>query len=116
VGGAVGETYCVGGGSEKTNLEVVDAICRLLDELQPRRGGGSYGEQKVFVTDRPGHDHRYAIDATKLRRELEWQPLETFESGLRKTVIWYLENGRWVDNVVSGEYRLWTDRNYKNRA
>ena len=113
--GAVGATYNIGGHNEKTNLEVVDTLCALLDELQPRRDGRSYREQRVSVADRPGHDKRYAIDAAKIERELGWTPRESFESGLRKTVRWYLENAAWVAHVVSGEYRQWMDRNYGDR-
>jgi dTDP-glucose 4,6-dehydratase len=114
--GAPGETYNIGGHNEKTNLEVVDGLCALLDELKPRPDGRSYRDQKVSVADRPGHDKRYAIDATKIERELGWTPLETFESGMRKTVQWYLDNPDWVAHVVSGEYRQWMDRNYGDRT
>ena len=114
--GAVGATYNIGGHNEKTNLEVVDALCTLLDELKPRQDGRGYAEQKISVADRPGHDKRYAIDAAKIERELGWTPQETFESGLRKTVRWYLENAAWVAHVVSGEYRQWMDRNYGGRT
>ena len=109
--GRVGETYNVGGWNEKTNLDVVHTICDLLDELAPRMGG-SYRQQITFVKDRPGHDRRYAIDAGKLERELHWRPAETFESGLRKTVCWYLDNQSWAQDVMSGEYRNWVDRQY----
>ena len=114
--GVAGETYNIGGHNEKTNLEVVDTLCALLDELKPRRDGRSYRQQKITVADRPGHDRRYAIDATKIEHELGWTPQETFESGLRKTVHWYLENPTWVAHVVSGEYRQWMDRNYGDRT
>ena len=114
--GAVGATYNIGGHNEKTNLEVVDTLCALLDELKPRQDGRGYSEQKISVADRPGHDKRYAIDATKIERELGWKPVETFESGLSKTVRWYLENSAWVAHVVSGEYRQWMDRNYGDRT
>ena len=114
--GVPGETYNIGGHNEKTNLEVVDGLCALLDELKPRPDGRSYRDQKVSVADRPGHDKRYAIDATKIERELGWTPLETFESGMRKTVQWYLDNPDWVAHVVSGEYRQWMDRNYGDRT
>ena len=110
--GQVGDTYCVGGNAERTNMQVVDALCALLDELAPRSDGQSYATQKTFVTDRPGHDLRYAIDAGKLRRDLGWQPTETFDSGLRKTVQWYLANQDWVAHVQSGEYRQWLDKQY----
>ena len=111
----VGETYNVGGWNEKANLEVVNAICSILDELKPRRDGKSYAAQITFVTDRPGHDRRYAIDASKLERELGWKPSETFETGIRKTVQWYLDNTEWVSAVTSGEYRKWIDTNYGSR-
>jgi dTDP-glucose 4,6-dehydratase len=114
--GQIGETYNIGGHNEKTNLEVVDTLCALLDELKPRRDGRRYHEQKISVADRPGHDKRYAIDAGKIQRELGWTPLETFETGMRKTVKWYLDNPVWVAHVVSGEYRQWMDRNYGDRT
>ncbi|MFA4970178.1 MAG: dTDP-glucose 4,6-dehydratase [Sulfuritalea sp.] len=114
--GISGETYNIGGHNEKTNLDVVDTLCTLLDELKPRHDGRSYREQKISVADRPGHDKRYAIDATRIQRELGWTPQESFESGMRKTVLWYLENQAWVAHVVSGEYRQWMDRNYGDRA
>lgn len=112
--GAVGETYNIGGGSEKTNLEVVQSICAILDELRPK--GAPYGRLITFVQDRPGHDLRYAIDAGKIARELGWKPQETFESGLRKTVEWYLENTAWINAVISGEYRDWIKQNYDDRG
>jgi dTDP-glucose 4,6-dehydratase len=110
--GQPGETYNVGGWNEKANLEVVHTICTLLDELQPRSDGLSYVEQISFVPDRPGHDRRYAIDARKLERELGWKPAETFESGIRKTVMWYLDHQDWVCNVTSGAYREWVSQHY----
>ncbi len=110
--GRVGETYNVGGWNEKPNIEIVRAICALLDELRPRADGKPYAEQVVYVTDRPGHDRRYAIDARKLERELGWKPAETFESGIRKTVEWYLANAEWVGNVQSGAYREWVRKHY----
>ena len=110
--GQLGETYNVGGWNEKANLDVVHTICALLDELSPRADGQSYAEQITFVTDRPGHDRRYAIDARKLERELGWKPAETFETGIRKTVQWYLDNNEWTNNVTSGAYREWTDKQY----
>jgi dTDP-glucose 4,6-dehydratase len=110
--GVVGETYNIGGWNEKTNLEVVHTLCDLLDELQSREDGKSYREQITFVKDRPGHDRRYAIDATKIAGELGWRPEETFETGIRKTVQWYLENQDWVTNVQSGEYKNWLNKNY----
>lgn len=105
--GTPGETYNIGGHNEKRNIEVVRTICALLDELRPRSDGKSYSEQIVFVKDRPGHDMRYAIDAGKIARELNWKPLETFESGIRKTVLWYLEHkDDWCAGVLSGEYKM----------
>ena len=110
--GAIGETYNIGGWNEKVNLEVVHTLCDLLDELKPREDGKSYKEQITFVKDRPGHDRRYAIDATKISNELGWKPEETFESGIRKTVQWYLGNQDWVAHVQSGEYQHWLAKNY----
>ena len=110
--GQIGETYNIGGWNEKTNLEVVETVCAILDELKPKLNGKSYRDQITFVKDRPGHDRRYAIDATKLKQELEWEPKETFETGLRKTVTWFLENSNWVDHVVSGEYQNWIKNQY----
>ena len=110
--GVVGETYNIGGWNEKANLEVVHTLCDLLDELKPREDGKSYREQITFVKDRPGHDRRYAIDATKIANELGWKPEETFETGIRKTVQWYLDNQDWVANVQSGEYQNWLNKNY----
>ena len=110
--GRVGETYNVGGWNEKTNLSIVHAVCALLDELQPRADGVPYREQISYVTDRPGHDRRYAIDARKLENELGWKPAETFETGIRKTVLWYLDNQPWVANVLSGGYREWVAKQY----
>ncbi|WP_028454712.1 dTDP-glucose 4,6-dehydratase [Chitinilyticum litopenaei] len=110
--GKPGETYNVGGWNEKANLDVVNTICALLDELQPRADGQSYATQISFVADRPGHDRRYAIDARKLESELGWKPAETFESGIRKTVAWYLANQDWVQNVTSGAYREWLSTQY----
>ncbi|PRP69278.1 dTDP-glucose 4,6-dehydratase [Chromobacterium amazonense] len=114
--GKLGETYNVGGWNEKANLEVVKTICGILDELKPRADGASYAAQITFVQDRPGHDRRYAIDARKLERELGWKPAETFDSGIRKTVEWYLANQQWVDNVASGHYRDWVDQHYGQPA
>jgi len=114
--GRLGETYNVGGWNEKPNIEIVKTVCALLDELRPRGDGKPYAEQITYVTDRPGHDRRYAIDATKIHRELSWKPAETFESGIRKTVQWYLDNSGWVANVQSGDYRKWLDQNYASRA
>ena len=110
--GHIGETYNVGGWNEKTNLEVVETLCAILDELKPKSDGKSYADQITFVKDRPGHDRRYAIDASKLERDLGWRPQETFETGLRKTVLWYLENETWVNHVVSGEYQHWVEKQY----
>ena len=110
--GRLGETYNVGGWNAKPNIEVVRTLCALLDELQPRADGQSYATQMTFVKDRPGHDRRYAIDARKLERELGWRPEETFETGLRKTVQWYLSHGDWVEEVTSGNYRTWIGQNY----
>ena len=110
--GKVGETYNVGGWNEKANIDIVKTVCALLDELRPRADGKSYAEQITFVTDRPGHDRRYAIDARKLERELGWKPAETFETGIRKTVQWYLDHPEWVANVQSGSYRDWVQKQY----
>jgi dTDP-glucose 4,6-dehydratase len=110
--GRLGETYNIGGWNEKTNHEIVHTVCALLDELRPRADGRFYKEQIAYVPDRPGHDRRYAIDARKLERELGWKPLETFESGIRKTVQWYLDNPYWVANVQSGAYREWVQKQY----
>ena len=110
--GQIGETYNVGSWNERTNLEVVETLCAILDELKPKSNGKSYSDQITFVKDRPGHDKRYAIDAAKLKRELNWKPQETFETGLRKTVIWYLENLNWVDHVASSEYQHWVKKHY----
>ena len=109
--GRLGETYNVGGWNEKPNIEIVRTVCALLDELRPRADGQSYATQITHVTDRPGHDRRYAIDARKLERELGWKPAETFETGIRKTVQWYLANPQWVQNVQSGAYRDWVSQN-----
>ncbi len=113
--GTPGSTWCIGGCNEKTNLEVVDALCALLDRLRPRADGQPYATQKTFVADRPGHDRRYAIDAGRIGRELGWRPLESFASGIEKTVRWYLDHPDWVAHVQSGEYRNWIDRNYAQR-
>jgi len=110
--GRPGETYNIGGCNEKPNLEVVSTLCAMLDELQPRTDGKSYRDQITFVADRPGHDRRYAIDAGKIARELGWRPAETFESGIRKTVRWYLDNQEWVEGVTSGAYRQWINLQY----
>jgi dTDP-glucose 4,6-dehydratase len=113
--GRLGETYNIGGWNEKPNIDIVHSICALLDELRPKGGGKSYREQITYVTDRPGHDRRYAIDASKISQELGWKPAESFESGIRKTVAWYLENSAWVADVQSGGYRDWIQSNYANR-
>ena len=110
--GKPGETYNVGGCNEKANIDVVRTLCAILDELRPRADGQPYAAQITFVKDRPGHDRRYAIDAGKLERELGWRPAETFETGIRKTVMWYLDNQDWVRNVTSGAYREWVERQY----
>jgi dTDP-glucose 4,6-dehydratase len=110
--GRVGETYNIGGWNEKPNLDVVHKICGILDELAPRPDGKPYADQITYVTDRPGHDRRYAIDASKINQELGWKPSETFETGIRKTVQWYLDNQSWVRNVTSGAYKKWIEKNY----
>ncbi len=110
--GQIGETYNVGGWNKKTNLEVVETLCAILDELKPKSGGKIYAEQITFVKDRPGHDKRYAIDASKLKSEINWQPQESFETGLRKTVLWYLGNVTWMNHIVSGEYQEWVQKQY----
>ena len=112
--GRLGETYNVGGWNEMPNLDIVHTICAILDELRPR-AEGSYTAQITYVKDRPGHDRRYAIDARKIERELGWRPAETFETGIRKTVQWYLDHAGWVGNVQSGAYREWVSRNYAAR-
>jgi dTDP-glucose 4,6-dehydratase len=110
--GRVGEVYNVGGWNEKPNIEIVKTLCKMLDAKSPRADGKSYAEQITYVEDRLGHDKRYAIDATKLYQELGWKPAETFETGIEKTVNWYLENQAWVKNVTSGEYRNWVEKQY----
>ncbi|MBN2679568.1 dTDP-glucose 4,6-dehydratase [Acidithiobacillus montserratensis] len=114
--GVLGETYNVGGHNEVKNLDVVHTLCDLLDQLRPRTDGSSYRAQITFVTDRPGHDRRYAIDAGKIKRELGWTPQETFATGLRRTVQWYLDHPDWVAHVTSGEYRNWVGKQYGGAA
>ena len=114
--GKVGEVYNVGGWNEKPNLDIVHTVCALLDELKPRADGKPYQEQITYVTDRPGHDRRYAIDARKIEQQLGWKPAETFETGIRKTVQWYLDNPQWVANVMSGGYRDWVSKQYGNAS
>ena len=110
--GRLGQTYNIGGCNEKTNIDVVKTICQILNDIQPRSDGNSYTEQIIFVKDRPGHDRRYAINAGKIERELDWRPAETFDTGIRKTVQWYLDNPIWVEGVVSGSYRDWLKKQY----
>ena len=114
--GRLGEVYNVGGWNEKPNIEIVNTVCTLLDELRPRADGQPYAAQISYVTDRPGHDRRYAIDARKLEAELGWKPAETFETGIRKTVQWYLNNPDWVAHVQSGAYREWVGKQYSGSA
>ena len=114
--GQIGEVYNVGGWNEKANISIVETICTILDELSPKADNSSYREQITYVTDRPGHDRRYAIDASKIERELGWKPAETFETGIRKTVQWYLEHQSWVAGVQSGQYRAWVEKNYSERV
>ncbi len=114
--GRLGETYNVGGWNEKPNIDIVHTVCRLLDAWRPRADGSSYSSQITHVTDRPGHDRRYAIDARKLQAELGWKPAETFETGIEKTVRWYLDNPEWVAHVQSGAYRDWVTKQYQSSA
>ena len=114
--GLIGQVYNVGGWNEKPNIEVVKTLCRMLDVKKPRVDGKSYVEQIAFVEDRLGHDQRYAIDASKIANQLDWKPKETFESGIEKTVNWYLENQDWVKNVTSGDYRHWVQKQYAERG
>jgi dTDP-glucose 4,6-dehydratase len=111
--GTLGETYNIGGWNEKANIDVVKQICAILDEVKPRSDQKSYAEQITFVKDRPGHDRRYAIDASKIERDLGWRPAETFETGIKKTVQWYLDNPEWVEGVTSGKYREWIAKQYQ---
>lgn len=113
--GRVGETYNVGGWNEKANIDIVKLICERLDTLRPRTDGQSYAAQITYVTDRPGHDRRYAIDARKIERELGWKPQETFDTGIAKTIAWYLDHPEWVESVQTGAYREWLASNYGNR-
>lgn len=110
--GQLGETYNIGGWNEKANIDVVKTICTILDDLKPRIDDKSYADQITFVKDRPGHDRRYAIDASKVERELGWRPAETFDTGIRKTVQWYLNNPEWIEGLVSGSYRDWVQKQY----
>jgi dTDP-glucose 4,6-dehydratase len=114
--GRLGETYNIGGCNEKRNIEVVRTICAMLDSLRPNPDIGSYATLITYIKDRPGHDRRYAIDASKIERELGWRPEESFETGIKKTVRWYLDNMDWAKNVTSGEYKKWLDTNYVNRG
>ena len=114
--GVVGETYNVGGNNEKTNLEVVKTICATLDPLRPLQNGKSYSDQITFVKDRPGHDRRYAIDASKIKRDLGWEPQESFESGILKTINWYLDHPEWVASITSGAYRDWVQQQYSAKS
>jgi dTDP-glucose 4,6-dehydratase len=111
--GRVGQTYNIGGWNEKRNIDIVEIICDIVDEMAGRRGSSRRG-LITFVKDRPGHDRRYAMDANKIERELGWRPLETFESGIRKTVRWYLENEEWVREVTNGSYRQWIETHYSS--
>ena len=114
--GTLGEVYNIGGWNEKPNIEIVHTVCALLDELRPKADGSSYRSQISYVKDRPGHDRRYAIDASKIERDLGWKPFETFDTGIRKTVQWYLANPQWVANVQSGAYREWVQTQYAGTA
>lgn len=113
--GKLGETYNIGGNSEKANIDVVTTICDILDRVHPRSDAKSYSEQITFVKDRPGHDRRYAIDASRILKDLDWQPKESFESGMLSTVNWYLSNQAWTARVISGAYRDWIQKNYSTR-
>ena len=114
--GRVGETYNIGGGSEKTNIDIVETVCAILDEVRPNDPVVPHRKLITYVKDRPGHDRRYAIDARKIERELDWRPRETFETGIRKTVLWYLKNEQWRRDVTSGAYREWTEAHYSNQV
>lgn len=110
--GKVGEVFNIGGQNEKSNLEVVHTICAILDKKKPRQDGQSYTQQITFIKDRPGHDFRYAMDITKIANVLNWQPSETFESGMEKTINWYLQHQNWIDNIITGNYRNWVEKQY----
>lgn len=112
----VGETYNIGGHNEQKNIDVVKAICHLLEELAPNKPGGivNYEDLITYVTDRPGHDLRYAIDASKIEQDLGWRPQESFDTGLRKTVKWYIDNQEWVQHIQSGEYQNWIQQQYQS--
>jgi dTDP-glucose 4,6-dehydratase len=111
--GKIGATYNIGGWNEKTNIEVVHILCELLDEIKPLKKGNSYKDQIIFVKDRPGHDRRYAIDANKIYNDLGWKPEETFDTGIRKTIEWYLDNPEWIENIQSGDYKIWVNKQYQ---
>ena len=114
--GRVGETYNVGGLNEKTNIDIVTQICKLLDQIRPKSDGSSYANQITYVADRPGHDRRYAINPSKIANELNWMPSETFESGIFQTINWYLENSDWVHRIQSGTYLEWISKNYSTKV
>ncbi len=114
--GKLGEAYNIGSSNEKSNFDVVYTICSLLDSFRPKPDGSSYTSQITYVKDRPGHDRRYAIDASKLERDLGWKPVETFETGIQKTVRWYMDNQKWTDRALSGSYRDWVQKQYGNKA
>ena len=113
--GKVGETYNIGGNFEKTNLEIVETICSLLDQIYPNSKVGKHSSLITFVKDRPGHDRRYAIDSSKINNSIGWVPKETFETGIRKTIKWYIDNMSWVESVQTGSYREWINMNYEKR-
>ena len=114
--GRIGETYNIGGGNQRTNLDVVNTVCALLDELRPDSPFVPHSQLIAYVQDRPGHDRRYAIDARKIEGELGWKAAESFETGLRKTVQWYLDNAAWLEDVTSGSYQQWVTKNYAGRT
>jgi len=113
--GRVGEVYNIGGASERPNIDVVNIVCSILDDVQPRANGAKYSALLTYVKDRPGHDRRYAIDASKIGNELGWKPAETFDSGIEKTIKWYLQNPQWIAGIESGSYQQWVDKNYGAR-